>query len=306
MRYRKDGLQDSPSAGIASRGRAVREAVSKRAPDRGRSNVSEIVVEDVRAEGGCVSYDYECLPDLRRFVAEDFAVEYDVDVSDVPESILVIPLLANLCPVAWAAGADVFVPRADETFLRALPKVARALEDFYPRLVRGGKIRTGEAVDNGATATEGKSGMLFSGGVDSTATYLRHREEEPTLVSVHGFDFTLDERETWSEREPFLREFAASRGLNSRFVRINMQSFLNLVMLNAHFGEHYDDNWITSVHHGLSLLGTCAPLRLRRGSTSCTSPRPSRRTSRIGGVRIRRSTTRSRGRTPRSNTTPTT
>ena len=244
--------------------------------------MSEIVVEGVRAEGGRVSYDYDYSPDLRRFFADDLVVEYDVDVSDVPERILAIPLVANLCPVAWATGADVYVPRIDETFFHALTDVRSGFETLYPELIRDSTVYAKEVVDGaddageaGANAGEATdpeersddagTGVLFSGGVDSLATYLRHREAEPTLLSVHGFDFTFDQDVQWAERRELIRDFGETRGLENRFVRMNMQEFLNLVMLNAHFGEHYDDNWITSVHHGLSLLGTCAPIAAVEG-----------------------------------------
>ncbi|MFC4552524.1 MULTISPECIES: hypothetical protein [Halorussus] len=233
--------------------------------------MSEIVVGDVRAEGERVTYEYACSPDLRRFFADDFFVEYDVDVSDVPESLLAVPLVANLCPVAWATGADVYVPTVDATFFRSLRKVRRGFERIHPELATEGGL--GEVYARNPVATRRErdlepdrgSAMLFSGGVDSVTTYLRHREEDPTLVSVHGFDIGLDQNDRWTERQPHLREFARRRDLDNRFVRTNMQQFLDLVMLNAHFGRHYDDNWITSVHHGLGLLGACAPLSVTEG-----------------------------------------
>jgi hypothetical protein len=44
--------------------------------------------------------------DVRRFFADDtFRAEYDVDVSRVPPAIAVVPVLAHVCPVAWANGA---------------------------------------------------------------------------------------------------------------------------------------------------------------------------------------------------------
>jgi hypothetical protein len=87
-----------------------------------------IVVTDVRTDGRRVEYDYGPSPDVRRFLGEEFAVEYDVNVSEVPESILVMLLVANLCPVAWATGADVYAPRIDGTLLRALPSVREQFE----------------------------------------------------------------------------------------------------------------------------------------------------------------------------------
>lgn len=234
--------------------------------------MSSVRIRDVSVRDGRIAYEYDATPDVGRFLADDFVVEYDVDVSEVPAEILVVPLVANLCPVAWAVGADVYVPRADEAFLRALADVREGFETLHPRFARGGTVYAREIVDAGGSAsvagngpTDAGSAMLFSGGVDSLTTYLRHRDEEPTLISVHGFDIPLDRDDRWDEREAELRAFGDSAGVDNRFVRLNMQSFLDLVQLNAHFGRYYDDNWITSVHHGLGLLGACAPLSVTEG-----------------------------------------
>lgn len=223
---------------------------------------ASIVVTDVRTDGQRVEYDYRPSPGVRRFFAEDLAVEYGVDVSEVPESLLVIPLVANLCPVAWATGADVYVPEIDGTFLRALTNVREAFERLHPEFAEDATVYAKQIVENGADTSreEARSGLLFSGGVDSVASYVRHRDENPLLVSIHGFDIPAEATDQWAERRAELRAFSDDRGLDHRFVRMNMQSSLNLVMLNAHFGRFYDDNWITSVHHGLGLLGACAPL----------------------------------------------
>lgn len=46
---------------------------------------------------------------------------YDRDLTDVPDSILVIPAVANLAPLAWERNATVLVPELDRTFYYALP-----------------------------------------------------------------------------------------------------------------------------------------------------------------------------------------
>jgi hypothetical protein len=243
--------------------------------------MEEIAITDVEANGGRVEYEYDHSPSLRRFFGQNLAIEYDVDVSEVPESILVIPCLANLCPVAWATGADVSVPTVDSRLLDALESARGGFEELYPEFATGSTVRADRRVDNSgftetstsestgkpasdsteaSAATEGGHAILFSGGVDSMASYVRHREEHPLLVSIHGFDIELDDRTAWAKRAPELREFGEARDLTNRFVRMNLHSALDVFSLNARFGEHYADDWITSVGYGLSLLGTCAPL----------------------------------------------
>lgn len=44
-----------------------------------------------------------------------FYVEYgNIDIQGVPESIAVIPLIANLLPIAWIYDAEIVVPQCDQ------------------------------------------------------------------------------------------------------------------------------------------------------------------------------------------------
>ena len=241
-----------------------------------------------------VSYDAS----LRRFFSgQPFVADYDVDVADVPESVAVIPVLAHVCPVAWANGATVRVPAADAEFLESLRAVGNELVDMYPAFMEGGRIEVGEAVDNeaalrrrmervdvpqadgGTVASDVGDGgadghappgdtdaaMLFSGGVDSLSTYVRHRDEAPALVSVQGWVLKRDQPERWERAWRGVERFADARGVESHSISSNMLEFLHTPMLQAHYKRYVDGAWYSSVGHGLGLLGLCAPLAYARG-----------------------------------------
>lgn len=221
--------------------------------------------------------------DLARFFTGDpLEVTYDVDLESVPDSLLVVPALAQVCPVAWAAGADVYVDTVDTKFVSALEDVQAAMLEMYDFL-EGGDLYAREVVDVGsaasdATADDGdidgddgdgssESGLLFTGGVDSTCSYVRHREEEPTLISIRGWTITPNRSadEQWNHLVDRVTDFAADRGLETAFVEANMLSFLDHPMLLAHYKRYVDGGWYSSVGHGLGLLGLCAPLAAARG-----------------------------------------
>ena len=236
------------------------------------------------ADGGRIESTVEYSDDLRPFFdASPFFVEYDVDVSAVPESIRSIPVLAHVCPVAWAFDADVYVPVADARFLRSLLSVGRTLSEMYP-FVDGGRVFAGEAPEWPAqiapdretggsevgepilTEADG-AGMLFTGGVDSLATYVRHREEEPTLITVRGWVIDVDatEDERWHRMRARTESFANRFGVDARFVRSNMLEFLNTTMLGVGCYDRHDGSWYTAVGCGLGMLGLCAPLAVADG-----------------------------------------
>ena len=69
-----------------------------------------IEVADVGIYGNKLVFKLDYSKPLRKyFVQKTFFVEYDrqLDISNVDESILVIPVISMIAPVAWAVGADV-------------------------------------------------------------------------------------------------------------------------------------------------------------------------------------------------------
>ena len=197
----------------------------------------------------------------RFFSGKPFRASYTTDVSDLPEHIRPIPVLAHVCPVAWATGADVVVETADAAFLDALRRIRSTLLDMYPEFMVGGSIHCPNPVreDRDPGESDG-AGVLFTGGVDSTATYVRHREEDPTFVSIRGWVIGEDEDDRWDRTREYVASFAEERGHDSDFVESNMLSFLATPLLQAHFQRYLDGAWYSSVGHGLGLLGLCAPL----------------------------------------------
>ncbi|WP_252698561.1 hypothetical protein [Natronosalvus vescus] len=240
--------------------------------------------------------------DLARFFTGDpLEITYDTSIEDVPESILVIPALAQVCPVAWANGADVTADAVDATFVAAVEEIKATMLEMYDFL-EGGELYAREVVDNdfanerslesadappSPTSAEsarpvetdgigldernpssgGESGLLFTGGVDSTCSYVRHREEAPTLISIRGWTISPDSSgdEQWNHLTRRVTDFADERSLETAFVEANMLSFLDHPMLLAHYKRYVDGGWYSSVGHGLGLLGLCAPMAAARG-----------------------------------------
>ncbi|WP_436926253.1 hypothetical protein [Halosimplex amylolyticum] len=223
-----------------------------------------LVVHEPAIDGSAIECEVTPPRELRRFfTGEPFRVEYDVDVSSVPRAIATIPVLAHVCPVAWANGVDVDVPVVDSTYLDSLEHVRSVLSQMYPTFMDGGEIHASEVVDtrsDRSPADFDDCGMLFSGGVDSVASYVRHRDERPTLISVQGWVVSVDEDDRWDTVKRHVNTFAADHDLDVQNVRSNMLSCLDTPMLQAHYKRFVDGAWYSSVGHGLGLLSLCAPL----------------------------------------------
>lgn len=216
----------------------------------------------INADSSTIRCEFDYPDELNGFFLEtEFVAEYDADISDVPESVLPIPWLANICPLAWATGVDVELPRLDERYWESLIDVRQALEEMYPQFIQASEIRCQELVSNEGTRRDSENAaLLFSGGVDAFATYYRHRDEDPTLITVHGFDVDMRETDAWEEKMERVEAFAEPRGLNSFSVKTNMMSFLESFMLNAHFRRFLQSDWYDAVQQGIGITGLCAPL----------------------------------------------
>ena len=62
------------------------------------------------SDGKTVNYNYEVDRELSKYFnkKESFYITYDRIISGTPESIIVIPLLANIMPISWFLGFDVY------------------------------------------------------------------------------------------------------------------------------------------------------------------------------------------------------
>ncbi|WP_408957956.1 hypothetical protein [Natrinema sp. 74] len=228
--------------------------------------MSSILIDNLSTDGELLECSIRASSDLERFVTDErFRTEYDVSIEDVPDGVLAIPVLAQVCPVAWANGADVYVDEVDATFARALEDVKASLCAMHDFL-EGGTLYARRTIEV-EPEHSGESGLLFTGGVDSTCSYVRHREESPTLISVRGWTITPDAADDgkWDALRARVSNFADDHGCETAFVESNMLSFLDHPMLLAHYKRYVDGGWYSSVGHGLGLLGLCAPMAYARG-----------------------------------------
>jgi hypothetical protein len=231
-----------------------------------------IRVEPPRVDGNTVAYPFTCSASLRRyFRAFALTVAYDVDVSDVTPSLLTVPVVGNLVTIAWATGADLHVEALDAAFLRTLDVIRGVFAEWYPHLPFTTTIHVDEVVEN--VLGHAGTGLLYSGGIDSTCSLLKHRAKRPILIMMSGADppwlvhqdWQLTEAEFWEQLQAMYRRFAAQEGVDIHFVATNMRDFLDEAQLNRDFGVYLRSGyWWGNIHHTSALLSLCAPLTVRR------------------------------------------
>lgn len=219
-----------------------------------------------------VRYQYEVTgPWVEAFnLHQTFEIRYDIDISDVPASVAVIPLLANVLPVAWVYDAEVIVPMCDADFYRCLPEVERGYKEMYPMVRFGGRLTAGVIEDN-RRPLEGAI-CLFSGGVDAFNTLIQHVDERPVLLTIQGADVKLSDTKGWENVLHHVETVSEDFSANAYQVASNLKTFLEDAALSRHVSVSRD-GWWHGFQHGLGLLGHVAPLAwaLGRGTVYIAS-----------------------------------
>lgn len=218
-------------------------------------SVKKINISD---EGKKVTFDYELSKEIKKyFSSQKFFVEYDVVIASVPENILIIPFLANVLPISWFAGFDVYVNELDKEFYEAMSKVKLQFEKFYPKILeRKSNLIVENLIDSQEEINFTKNAMLFSGGVDAYTTYLRHFEEKLDLITIWGADIKLNEEDQWQELYNYSQNTELIKNNDKFFIKTNLRDFYTFKVdkLLVNLG------WWGKVQHGLALTCICAPL----------------------------------------------
>ncbi|MGN2275051.1 hypothetical protein [Priestia megaterium] len=230
------------------------------------SSPNKIVLDAPQVkEGNKVYCHFKCLGKANKYFEEDtFYIEMNETVESIPKSILLIPALANICPVAWITGSDIYVEEIDQEFLEALNIIKKSFQRLYPQHSFDGVIKYQEIKKNRGYE-KGKSGLFFSGGVDAVTSYIRNQHERPYLLTIWGADIPLSEREGWSQVENNTQKFAKDHELTPLFIKSNLRSFLNEKKLQKDYAKHGVKSWWVSIQHGLGIVGLSAPFSFLKG-----------------------------------------
>ena len=175
------------------------------------------------------------------FWQKNLFVEYDVNIENIDASILNIPVLSNVITVAWALGGDVYVKELDKSYFKSLENTRLVFKSWYPKLSFSTKIHVKKLVSN--RFSNMRYGLLFSGGVDSLASYIRHKGKKPNLIMIWGLDIPLDQEDFWKKIKNKYEDFAKQEGVEINFVKTNLHKFLNEGPLSIEFGRHLTGSW---------------------------------------------------------------
>ncbi|NER13975.1 hypothetical protein GWK08_11025 [Leptobacterium flavescens] len=217
---------------------------------------------EIKEKGTALFYRYSIDKKYRKFFNTDqsFYVKYSDNIEGVPPSILNIPFLANVMPIAWFVGFDVVVDELDEVFYQALQNLKEEFLKYYNTSFKG-ELKVKKLVKN--TIDGNESALLFSGGLDSFESFIRNKDKNPFLVSIHGADVEIEDEVRWNDFIRFNKEEVILDEKRHYYIESNLRTFYTYhVELLVNIG------WWGKIQHGMALIGVLAPLTYKKKVTS--------------------------------------
>lgn len=231
----------------------------------------KISLTEIKKSKNRIEYVFDVSPNLKKFFTETpFVLEYyrndkPLDISKIPDSVLAIPFVGDVIPIAWITGAKLEIPELDKDFCDSLDSVKRGYAKMIPHVNLPGDIIVKKIVKTAQKGKKENSAMFFSGGVDSWCTLVRHIDEKPDLISVWGSDIDYCDEEGWANLYRILTENTTHLGLNHIVVRSSFRKTIYEDCLTWTFEKTIGDNWWHGMQHGIGIIVHAAPANYLNG-----------------------------------------
>jgi len=227
--------------------------------------MNEISLRNIQKKKNKIVFQFEYTKSLEKYFNsdEEFFIEYfDTDIDTVPDSILVVPFLCNVLPIAWVLDARISVPEIDEVFYKSIPEFKKGYVNMYPQLSFAGEVIASKVIANDAKTDvkEGTPLAFFSGGVDAFNTLVNHIDEKPILMTLWGSDVFFDDIEGWDNVKKHVSNTSECFSLKYKFIKSNFRKFINGKLLTELVISKAGDHWWHGFQHGIGLIGHAAPI----------------------------------------------
>lgn len=221
-------------------------------------------VKDIIKEKNKITIRYEYTGDWNKYLTgNEFFCKYEDNIESVPDSIAIIPFLANVLPISWVFNLDIKVDELDKVFYDSIPDIKEGYKNMYPMIKFGGNIYSNKIVANKHENT--KSAVLFSGGVDAYCTLLRHIDEKPDIITIFGADIELSDTKGIQNVNKLNQEIADEIHIKYESIYSNFRKILNYHNLYKKISKIIAGEWWHEFQHGIGIIGLVSPLSYIKG-----------------------------------------
>lgn len=186
--------------------------------------INKIVLNQIIVNRNSVEYKYSVNKKLKKYFTSDtFFLQYDIDVSNVPISVLTIPFVNCMAAISWLTDAMLFVDEIDATYYESFKQLKRAYSELHSIPLKG--LFVPSVIRHNILEKSDESLLLFGGGVDCHSSLLRNKQQIKGLVNIYGWLKSLDEDNNVDNSDKSqIKEVADRFGIKSYHVRSNFAS----------------------------------------------------------------------------------
>lgn len=229
----------------------------------------DIILTDIERKGHLVNYHFTTSREIAKYFTTDtFFIEYDRDVSNVPDGILTIPFVSTLLAVSWVLDCNLWVREIDRTFYDCVSRVREAYREIYDHFSLKGRFAPAIITRHNLTVTDQspKALLLFSGGVDCQASFIRNIAKLPMLCNIQGWFTSLEDKDIAAEADKRdITAFASEHHqLPTCFVRSNFAKIINHEF-DKDFSARIGDNLWHGFLHSMAFIGISIPVAYQSG-----------------------------------------
>ena len=92
-----------------------------------------ITISTISKDRNNVTIKLDISPELKRYFNETtFFTEYTFDITNIPNSVLVVPVLTNLLPFSWITDTVIWVNEIDQDFYNCLQVLKTGFRELHP------------------------------------------------------------------------------------------------------------------------------------------------------------------------------
>jgi hypothetical protein len=168
-------------------------------------------------------------------------------------------------PLAWLTDCDIRVDSLDKRYHESMYALKEEINKIFPLKQYKTNINVGRLVENHVEAKG--TGLLFSGGVDSTYSLFSNWSKKPHLIMVWGIDMHSypDYAEHWNQLESIYSDFARRNGLTFNMIKTNASQIMNYPRIEHDFHRALQSSRLRLRHqHSLIILPLVAPFSINR------------------------------------------
>ena len=229
----------------------------------------DIILKQIVCKGSLVNYHFTVSAELEKFfTAKTLVVEYDRDVEGLPESILAIPFVSCLLAASWILDCNLWVREIDKTFYDSVPRIREAYREIYDQFPLKGRfvpaILTRNEMDM-TKQTSSKAVLLFSGGADCQATFIRNMAKSPMLCNIQGWYKSLEDEDYAADADKRdISRFASEYSVPTCFVRSNFARVIS-DEFDKRYAKKLGDTMWHGFLHSMAFIGISIPIAYQAG-----------------------------------------